>query len=61
MPPEPPDYPGDTKPQTTKINLINRSWKATLGLNKSIGNFSVFADYNISRFNIFSAGIQYKF
>lgn len=61
MPPEPPEYPGDTKPQTTKINLINRSWKATLGLNKSFGNFSVFADYNISRFNIFSAGIQYKF
>jgi len=61
MPPEPPEYPGDTKPQTTKINLINRSWKATFGLNKAFGYFSIFADYNISRFNIFSAGIQYKF
>lgn len=61
MPPEPPDYPGDTKPQTTKIGLKNDSFQATLGLKKDFGKFSIFADYNISKFNIFTAGIQYSF
>lgn len=61
MPPEPPDYPGDTKPQTTQINLTNKSWQFTLGINKTIGNFSLFLDYNISKFNIFTAGIKYQF
>ncbi len=61
MPPEPPDYPGDTNPQTTKIGLVNESFQVTLGVNKSFGKFSIFADYNISKFNILTAGIQYTF
>jgi hypothetical protein len=56
-----PGYPGDTKPQTSNLSIFDENFKFVIGLNKKFWNFEVFADYNISQFNIFTAGIKYTF
>lgn len=61
MPPEPPEYPGDTEPQTTSISLEDSTFKWTVGLRKNFGPISIFFDYSISKFNIFSGGVEYAF
>lgn len=53
------DYPGDSSPQVASILLNSNNFKWTLGLRKDIGDFAVFADYNVAKFNIFSFGVQY--
>lgn len=53
------DYPGDLEPQTAKIDLKSNAVKFTLGFKKEINDFTFFADYNFSKFNIFSFGVQY--
>jgi len=52
-------YPGDTEPQVAEINLKSNAIKFTFGVKKQLGDFAIFADYNFSNFNIFSAGVQY--
>lgn len=56
-----PGYPGDTNPQTTKLPLEAENVRWTIGINKPIGNFDIFLDYSISKFDILSGGIQYRF
>lgn len=51
-------YPGDTKPQTSTVALNNTSVKWTIGGAMQFGPVSVFVDYNISKFNIFSGGLS---
>jgi len=60
-PPEPPDYPGDTNPQTAKMKFDDQNVKFTFGVAKQIGPINLFIDYNISKFNIFTGGIEYRF
>lgn len=54
-------FPGDTKPQksTVKINDTNVKW--TLGGAVQFGPVSVFVDYSVSKFNIFSGGVDVQF
>jgi len=56
-----PGYPGDTKPQTTTLQVEDFNIKGILGIKKDIGPVSVFASYNISKFDIINAGLQYSF
>jgi len=53
-------FPGDDKPQTAKLNLTAQNFKFVIGGNVEYEDFSLFMDYNISNFNIFTAGILYK-
>lgn len=52
---------GDTQPQTTSINLNESSIKGVVGLSTTFYNVSIFLDYNISKFSIFTFGLAYKF
>lgn len=54
-----PGYPGDLEPQVAEIELNSKALKWTVGARKEIGDFAIFADYNVSNFNIFSFGVQY--
>ncbi len=56
-----PGYPGDQKPQTAKLGLSDTNIKWIVGIKKDFANFSIFADYSISKFNILSAGMEYRF
>jgi hypothetical protein len=56
-----PEYPGDTKPQTVNYNLTDTNLKFILGVAKQIGSVTIFLDYNISKFNIFTAGADITF
>ncbi|NLO19686.1 MAG: hypothetical protein GX121_07420 [Ignavibacteria bacterium] len=60
-PAEPPEYPGDTNPQLAKMKFDDQNIKFTLGVAKQIGPINIFVDYNISKFNIFTGGIEYRF
>ena len=60
-PPEPPEYPGDTDPQTAVIELNDNNFKWVIGLAKQVGPVRFFLDFNISKFNIFTGGIEYRF
>ncbi len=59
--PNPPEYPGDTKPQHANILLDDFNVKWIIGLAKQIGPIAVYADFNLSKFNIFTGGIEYRF
>jgi hypothetical protein len=56
-----PGYPGDQDPQTTNLTLNDTNIKWTIGLAKQIGPIAIFAAFNLSRFNIFSGGLEYRF
>ncbi len=58
---EPPEYPGDTKPQTVYYDLSDTNLKFIIGVAKPIGPVTIFLDYNISKFNIFTAGADVTF
>jgi len=60
-PPEPPEFPGDDQPQTTNISLKDTHFKWTIGMRKDFRPVSIFLDYSISKFNIFSFGLAYTF
>jgi len=57
--PRPPMYPGDQKPQYTNVTFTDNAVKFTMGLSRRFGPFGVFLDYNITKFNIFTFGIDY--
>lgn len=61
QPPNPPEYPGDTLPQTSELIINNTNFKFTIGMKGMIGPIGFFADYSISQFNIFSGGIEVSF
>jgi hypothetical protein len=56
-----PGHPGDQSPQTTELKLENENLRWTIGIIKPIGNFDIFLDYSVSRFDILSGGMQYRF
>jgi hypothetical protein len=56
-----PGFPGDQDPQTTELTLDASNLRWTIGIIKPIGDFDVFLDYSVSRFDILSGGIQYRF
>ena len=57
----PPEFPGDEHPQTSHIKIDDTNFKWVIGISKDIGKFSIFADYNVSTFNIFTGGVSYRF
>lgn len=62
MPPDPArGFPGDTMPQTSNMRIANTNFKFVFGLAYKIGPVAVFLDYNISKFNIFTGGIEVRF
>ncbi|MCX6154547.1 MAG: hypothetical protein NT007_10340 [Candidatus Kapabacteria bacterium] len=56
-----PGYPGDKAPQSTTVDLKSNNFIFNIGLVKEFKGFSIFLDYNISKFNIFTGGIAYQF
>ncbi|OGU12940.1 MAG: hypothetical protein A2X61_09135 [Ignavibacteria bacterium GWB2_35_12] len=56
-----PDFPGDTLPQTSNLRITNTNIKFVFGLVYQIGPVAIFLDYNISKFNIFTGGIEVRF
>ncbi len=54
-------YPGDTKPQTVSSTLKDTNVKWIVGLAKEIGPVAIFFDYSMSKFNIFTGGIELRF
>jgi hypothetical protein len=56
-----PGYPGDQEPQTTALTFTDTNVKWTIGLAKQIGPVAIFAAFNLSKFNIFSGGLEYRF
>lgn len=58
---EPPEYPGDTKPQTVSSTIQDTNLKFIIGLAKEIGPVAVFADYSFSKFNVITAGVEVRF
>lgn len=56
-----PGYPGDQVTQESSLILKDNNYKLVLGLHKEIGNIGIALDANISKFNILSAGIYYRF
>ena len=60
LPPDPENgFQGDTKPQFTSLNLSQDNFKFSIGLNKEIGDFAIFAGYSVSQFNIATFGVAY--
>jgi hypothetical protein len=57
--PRPPMYPGDQKPQYTNVTFTDNAVKLTMGVSRSFGPFGVFLDYSVTKFNIFTFGIDY--
>lgn len=55
------EYPGDPDPQTSDVSVKENHIKFTLGAAKDIGPVSVYLDYSISKFNILTCGVQYRF
>ncbi|MBI5324050.1 MAG: hypothetical protein HZB41_02000 [Ignavibacteriae bacterium] len=54
-------FPGDTLPQTSNLRIVNTNLKFVFGLNYQIGPVAIFIDYNISKFNIFTGGVEVRF
>lgn len=58
---DPPEYPGDTEPQSSDVKVSSKQLKWTLGLAKNLGPVTLYVDYSISKFSILSGGLQYRF
>jgi hypothetical protein len=56
-----PEQPGDTRPQTSIVNAGNSNVKWVVGATGQIGPVRIFADYNVSQFNILSGGLEVQF
>lgn len=54
-------YPGDNKPQTTSMSMNDTNFKWIIGLSARLGPIDIFLDYNVSKFVIFTGGLQYRF
>lgn len=58
---EPPEFPGDTEPQSSDVNVDENHFKWAVGACRNIGPITLYVDYSISKFNVFNAGILYRF
>lgn len=54
-------YPGDTVVQHSDLSLNDRNFRWVIGLSRDIGDFSISLDFCISKFNIFTGGLTYRF
>jgi hypothetical protein len=59
--PRPPMYPGDQRPQYTSAMFNDNAVKFTMGISKTFGSLGVCLDYNISKFNILTLGLDVGF
>jgi hypothetical protein len=59
--PPSPEFPGDTIPQTSNLRITDANYKLVFGITYQIGPVAIFIDYNISKFNIFTGGIEVRF
>ncbi len=55
------DQPGDQRPQTSSVRAHNTNIKWTIGATYAVGPLRIAVDYNVSYFNILSAGLSYQF
>lgn len=53
-------YPGDDMVQMSLLKLTSSNIKWTLGVSRQFGPVAIFADYSVSRFNIFTGGIELR-
>jgi Flp pilus assembly protein TadB len=54
-------YPGDQRPQYTSAMFNDNAVKFTMGISKTFGSLGVCLDYNISKFNILTLGLDVGF
>ena len=54
-------WPGDNVKQVSSSNFYDSMAKWTVGLQKTIGRVALFADYSVSKFNLFTGGISVRF
>lgn len=54
-------YPGDTQPQYATIDLSDSNVKGVIGASFQLGPAAIFLDFNLSKFNIFTTGIEVRF
>lgn len=59
--PRPPMYPGDQRPQYTNAVFKDNAVKFTMGISKTFGSLGICLDYNISKFNIVTLGLDIGF
>jgi len=59
--PRPPMYPGDQRPQYTNAVFRDNAVKFTMGISKTFGSLGICLDYNISKFNIVTLGLDVGF
>ena len=59
--PRPPLYPGDQRPQFTSAMFNDNAVKFTMGISKTFGSLGVCLDYNISKFDILTLGLDVGF
>ena len=52
------DQPGDLRPQTSIVKAMNTNVKWTIGASLGYGPVRIAVDYNVSTFNIFTAGLS---
>lgn len=50
-------FPGDTKPQTSRIRITDAAATLTFGAVCALGPVNIFADFNLGSFSILSGGI----
>jgi hypothetical protein len=60
MIPNPDSDPVDTVAQIANIKLKDTNFKWIIGAAKQFGIFNIFIDYNISKFNIFTGGVEVR-
>ncbi len=56
-----PEFPGDNSPQKAELSLKDTNYKWIIGASKQIGNFAIHADFSMSKINMATLGIEYKF
>ena len=58
-----PDNPvnGDDKPQKATIELKDDNLKFIFGASRDFGAWEIYAAYSASEFNLFTAGVLYRF
>jgi hypothetical protein len=55
------EQPGDNRPQRSEVQSQNTNVKVTIGASAVVGPVRLAVDYNISQFNIFTAGLSFAF
>ncbi len=55
------DHPGDNVVQVSKSEFTDATAKWTIGVFKKIGPVELCLDYSVSKFNVFGAGLAFRF